>query len=116
MRYEFGGLIFGGAYTWRGLFSEFYGIYVYSTRHNVTKIAIESRLSLKQAQCATTTNSQKEIQYIEKVREKYTEENQMVKCVYSINLRIQLSLLPSRAARNDLRDRRCKTSLPAREG
>ena len=26
MRYEFGGLIFGGAYTWRGLFSEFYGI------------------------------------------------------------------------------------------
>ena len=25
MHYEFGGLIFGGAYTWRGLFSEFYG-------------------------------------------------------------------------------------------
>ena len=24
-RYWFGGLIFGGAYTWRGLFSEFYG-------------------------------------------------------------------------------------------
>ena len=24
--YEFGGLIFGGAYTWRGLFSEIYGI------------------------------------------------------------------------------------------
>ena len=24
LRYEFGGLIFGGAYTWRGLFSEFY--------------------------------------------------------------------------------------------
>ena len=23
--YNFGGLIFGGAYTWRGLFSEFYG-------------------------------------------------------------------------------------------
>ena len=23
--YEFGGLIFGGDYTWRGLFSEFYG-------------------------------------------------------------------------------------------
>ena len=22
---EFGGLLFGGAYTWRGLFSEFYG-------------------------------------------------------------------------------------------
>ena len=26
LRQEFGGLIFGGAYTWRGLFSEFYGI------------------------------------------------------------------------------------------
>ena len=25
-RYEFGGLIFGGAYTSKGLFSEFYGI------------------------------------------------------------------------------------------
>ena len=24
--YWFGGLIFGGAYTWRGLFSEFYSI------------------------------------------------------------------------------------------
>ena len=26
LRYNFGGLIFGGAYTWRGLFSEFYGM------------------------------------------------------------------------------------------
>ena len=26
LRYCFGRLIFGGAYTWRGLFSEFYGI------------------------------------------------------------------------------------------
>ena len=27
LRYKFGGLIFGvGAYTWRDLFSEFYGI------------------------------------------------------------------------------------------
>ena len=25
LRYEFGGLIFGGPYTWRGLFLEFYG-------------------------------------------------------------------------------------------
>ena len=24
LRYDFGGLIFGGAYTWRGLFWEFY--------------------------------------------------------------------------------------------
>ena len=26
LRFEFGGLIVGGAYTWRGLFSELYGI------------------------------------------------------------------------------------------
>ena len=26
LRYEFGGLIFGGAYTWKGLFSKFYGM------------------------------------------------------------------------------------------
>ena len=26
LRYQFVGLIFGGAYTWRGLFLEFYGI------------------------------------------------------------------------------------------
>ena len=28
LRYDFGGLIVGGAYAWRGLFSEFYGTYV----------------------------------------------------------------------------------------
>ena len=28
LRYRIGGLIFGGAYTWKGLFSEFYGIFV----------------------------------------------------------------------------------------
>jgi len=27
LRYRFGALIFGGAYTWRGLFSEFYGMW-----------------------------------------------------------------------------------------
>ena len=27
LRHEFGGLIFEGAYTWRGLFLEFYGIF-----------------------------------------------------------------------------------------
>ena len=26
LHYKFGGLIFGGAYTWTGLFSEFYGM------------------------------------------------------------------------------------------
>ena len=29
LRYRFCGLIFGGAYTWRGLFSEFYGIQIH---------------------------------------------------------------------------------------
>ena len=29
LRYNFEGLIFGGAYTWRGLFSEFYGMCSY---------------------------------------------------------------------------------------
>ena len=31
--YDFERLIFGGAYTWRGLFSEFYGI---TTNHAIT--------------------------------------------------------------------------------
>ena len=31
LRYPFGGLIFGGTYTWRGLFSEFYGISIISS-------------------------------------------------------------------------------------
>ena len=29
-----GGLIFGGAYTWRGLFSEFYGMFICNTTIN----------------------------------------------------------------------------------
>ena len=28
LHYKFEGLIFGGAYTWRGLFSEFYGMFI----------------------------------------------------------------------------------------
>ena len=31
LRYRFGGLIFGGAHTWRGLFSEFYGPFLVKT-------------------------------------------------------------------------------------
>ena len=27
LRYRFAGLLFGGAYTWRGIFSEFYGMH-----------------------------------------------------------------------------------------
>ena len=34
MRYRFGGLIFGRAYTWRGLFSEFYAKFLCFFNHN----------------------------------------------------------------------------------
>ena len=34
LRYRTGGPIFGGAYTWRGLFLEFYGILFYKLRLN----------------------------------------------------------------------------------
>ena len=39
LRYRFGGLIFGGAYKWRGLFSEFYGMVrsVHRIRAGVTQ-------------------------------------------------------------------------------
>ena len=37
-RYEFGGLIFGGAYTWRSLFSEFYGISIVKNLTDFHKI------------------------------------------------------------------------------
>ena len=36
LRYKFGGLIFGGAYKWRGLFSGFYGIDVTSSEIHKT--------------------------------------------------------------------------------
>ena len=68
---------------------------------------------------ALRSMSQVKIQCTEKVIEKYTEKNQLVKCVYSISLRIQLSLLASHAARDIFRKRRCpsrKTSLLTREG
>ena len=48
LRYEFGGLIFGGAYTWRGLFSEFYGILTKSPSHP------EESTALKQKDCCPT--------------------------------------------------------------
>ena len=62
LHYRFGGLIFGGAYTWSGLFSEFYGIsasnkfYTQSSRNSIqmnsfsrigTKIWNEMPVSLR---------------------------------------------------------------------
>ena len=49
LRYDFGGFIFGGAYTWTGLFSEFYAtlfvkttdfqlVFNYKQMHTVTNI------------------------------------------------------------------------------
>ena len=35
LRYRIGRPIFGGAYTWRGLFSEFYGIYSCLLSHDM---------------------------------------------------------------------------------
>ena len=38
LRYQFGGLIFGGAYKWRGLFLEFYGIRITFSKNMVLDI------------------------------------------------------------------------------
>ena len=61
LRYQSGGLIFGGAFTWRGLFSEFYGIsgnvvvyeghitpqdHVGSCKYIITNFVLTSRLLL----------------------------------------------------------------------
>ena len=44
MRYRFGGLIFGGAYTWRGLLSEFYDILVQGITH-VLKEIVQTKIN-----------------------------------------------------------------------
>ena len=38
LRYRFGGLIFGGAYTWRGLFSDVYGIFAFGSTFFAHKV------------------------------------------------------------------------------
>ena len=53
LRYQFGGLIFGGAYTWRGLFSELYGIYIGTT--NVDHSSPTLKLTCKCLRCKNTT-------------------------------------------------------------
>ena len=42
LRYQIGGLIFGGVYTWRGLFSEFYGV-----RHTFHRQALHANATSK---------------------------------------------------------------------
>ena len=41
LHYEFGGFIFGGAYTWRGLFSEFYCIFIQVQQENLSIFFID---------------------------------------------------------------------------
>ena len=43
LRYDSGGLIFGGACTWRGLFSEFYGISVKSVLFLLSRVSLSAR-------------------------------------------------------------------------
>ena len=38
LQYRFGGLIFGGAYTWRGLFLEFYPIFKSQIREGLDSL------------------------------------------------------------------------------
>ena len=47
LHYDFGGLILGGAYTWRGLFSEFYG--TFGTNKNM----VYYRCPVLQMECVT---------------------------------------------------------------
>ena len=52
LRYEFGGLIFEGAYTWRGLFLESHSMYSYSDivhlkRKGMTMILFSMSMTLR---------------------------------------------------------------------
>ena len=46
-RYRFGGLVFGGPNTWRGLFSEFYGILINKVYLTSSFIRLFSKLKSK---------------------------------------------------------------------
>ena len=41
LRYRFGRLIFEGAYTWRGLFSEFYGMIFEANKEFVENLSLQ---------------------------------------------------------------------------
>ena len=53
LRYQFGGLIFGGAYTGRGLFSEFYGILLFraTTSRYFRELSFVSKHQIGKCQC-----------------------------------------------------------------
>ena len=62
MRYLFGGLIFGGAYTRRGLFSEFYGMAQKSAKVLAPHIADRSRKA--QISCSINNFKMNEAEYL----------------------------------------------------
>ena len=53
LRYQFGGLIFGGAYTGRSLFSEFYGILLVraTTSRYFRELSFVSKHQIGKCQC-----------------------------------------------------------------
>ena len=58
MRYRFGGLIFGGACTWRGLFSEFYGRSATKEKiHSENTVMTETPGEMKGSQPITGSDS-----------------------------------------------------------
>ena len=73
--YEFGGLISGGAYTWRGLFSEFYGILnlhiIILTVQDIYLLCLQ--LSLRLTSCGErNVNSNRVLHLSTKIQQKDT--------------------------------------------
>ena len=53
LHYPFRGLIFGGAYTWRGLVSEFYGSYCLSFKRPLTSLFINLKGTQNKLHCCS---------------------------------------------------------------
>ena len=53
MLYPFGGLLFGGACTWRGLFSEFYGSYCLSFKRPFISLFVNLKGTKNKQHCCS---------------------------------------------------------------
>ena len=53
LHYPFEGLIFGGAYTWRGLFSEFYGSYCLSFKRPFMSLFVNLKGTQSKQHCCS---------------------------------------------------------------
>ena len=53
LHYPFEGLIFGGAYTWRGLFSEFYGSYCLSLKRPFISLFVNLKGTQNKQHCCS---------------------------------------------------------------